>query len=366
MKLCFLAGANSIHSYRWIKFFADRGHEICWISLAPSIFPPIPDVKYFEVSLSRITPWALISSVLSVRKIVSQFKPDFLHVHSVGAYGLVGLFSGQKKIVATPWGSDVIYGQKSLFKRPFIKAILGRALLVTCDAIHMKEHLLQLGVPNPRIHLINFGIDSKRFKPQAPRISIRAKYELADEQVVISLRNFEPVYDVASLLNAIPEVLREAPRTLFMIVGRGSLEGELKALSKRLNIEDSVRFVGFIPNQDLPETIASMDIYVSTSLSDAGIAASTAEAMACGLPVIVTDSGENNRWIINGINGYLVPTVQPQLLAKQILNLLSDREACKRIGVAGRLTIQERNDYSVEMAKMEQLYQDAIDNEKRL
>jgi len=106
-----------------------------------------------------------------------------------------------------------------------------------------------------------------------------------------------------------------------------------------------------------------MDVYVSTSLSDAGIAASTAEAMACGLPVVITDSGENARWIEPGRNGFLVPLSEPGALAEKLLRLIDDPELRSRLGAAGRATIQERNDYQVEMAKMETLYQQ-IDGKK--
>jgi glycosyltransferase involved in cell wall biosynthesis len=60
-----------------------------------------------------------------------------------------------------------------------------------------------------------------------------------------------------------------------------------------LNVDDFVQFLGRIPHEAMPDLLTQADIYVSTSLSDAGISASTAEAMACGLPVIVTDTGEN-------------------------------------------------------------------------
>jgi glycosyltransferase involved in cell wall biosynthesis len=173
---------------------------------------------------------------------------------------------------------------------------------------------------------------------------------------VISLRNFDPVYDIPSLLRAIPLVLAQRPDARFVIVGRGPLEAELKALAQSLGIMDQVRFVGFVPNVELPDYLSAMDVYVSTSLSDAGIAASTAEAMACGLPVVTTDSGENGRWIEPGSNGFLVPVSEHGALAEKLLCLIADPELRSRLGAAGRATIQERNDYQVEMAKMEALY----------
>lgn len=356
MKLCFLAGANSIHSYRWIKYFAAAGHEVTWISLSPSIFESLPGVRFYEIN-GASGLLGLPRAALKVRKIIAHARPDILHVHSVGTYGVMGLLSGFDPIIATPWGSDVIYGKESPFKRPLIARILRRAAMITCDAWHMRDEVIKFGVAAERIHIINFGIDTERFSPRPSSPAIRAANHLGDAPAVISLRNFEPVYDIPTLLRAVPKVLAQHPDTRFMLVGRGSLESELKALASQLGIDHVVHFVGFVPNDQLPDTLCSLDVYVSTSLSDAGIAASTAEAMACGLPVVISDSGENSRWIDDGVNGLLVPVSQPDALADRLIQLLGDAELRQRLGRAGRATVHARNDYLVEMSKMESLYQ---------
>ena len=98
--------------------------------------------------------------------------------------------------------------------------------------------------------------------------------------------------------------------------------------------------------------------YVSTSLSDGGIAASTAEAMACGIPAVVSNSGENDRWIEDGKTGFLVPARASEMLAQRIVSLLRDGALRKVVGLAGRDVIVERNDYAGEMTKMEKLYEE--------
>lgn len=359
MKICFLAGANSIHSYRWVKYFATAGHEVTWISLRPSIFDPLPGARYYEVE-GASGFFGLLRAAAKVRKLIAQARPDILHVHYVGTYGLMGLFSGFDPIIATPWGSDVLYGKKSPFKRPFIAGILRRAAMVTCDAWHMRDEVMQLGVPAERIHVIFFGSDTERFFPRPSNSEFRTANQLGDSPVVISLRNFEPVYDIPTLLRAAPKVLKQYPDTRFLLVGHGTLEVELKSLVVRLGIAHAVRFVGFVPNDQLPHVLCSTNIYVSTSLSDAGISASTAEAMACGLPVVITDSGENARWIDDGKNGYLVPVKSPDALADKIINFLGSESLRKKLGSEGRKTILERHDYHTEMSKMEVLYQELL------
>lgn len=108
-----------------------------------------------------------------------------------------------------------------------------------------------------------------------------------------------------------------------------------------------------------------MDVYVSTSLSDAEIAANIAEAMVCGLPVIVTDAADNKKWIDNGVNGFVVPVKDPKSLAEKIIYLLQNEDIRKQFGKINTKIIEERNNYYKEMEKMEDIYKEFVQrNEK--
>ncbi|HCJ67782.1 MAG TPA: hypothetical protein DHV62_10840 [Elusimicrobia bacterium] len=82
--------------------------------------------------------------------------------------------------------------------------------------------------------------------------------------------------------------------------------------------------------------------------------------MACGLPVIITDSGENRIWVENGKNGFLAPIRNPEILAEKIVYLLRNEEIRKKIGENPRKTIEERNNYYKEMEKMGKLYEKVL------
>ena len=355
MKICFFAASNSIHSYRWVKYFADRGHAVTWVSLCNTIFDPIEGVKYHEITTSK-NLISIFRSVVFLRKILNSEKPDILHVHYLGVYGLIALLSGFRTIVSTPWGSDILINKKNFVFRILIRAFLKRAKLITCDAQHMKDQILEFGVSKNRIEIINFGIDTEQFSPKPKNFKLTKKMKIKNGFTIISMRNFEPVYDLRTLILAMPEVLSHYPEVNFLLIGKGSQEKELKDLVRALKIESSVFFLGFVSNEDLPRFLNSSDIYISTSLSDAGIAASTAEAMACGVPVIVTDTGENREWIKNGETGFLVPPSDPLKLAQVIQNMILKPKEIKKVGLAGRKIISEHNDYKTEMAKVEKLY----------
>ncbi|MDI6735237.1 MAG: glycosyltransferase family 4 protein [bacterium] len=361
MKICFLAGANSVHSKRWIKYFAERGHEIHWLSLAPSTEGNIENVRLYLIKeLPGFSPLNILHYLSDIKRLIKKIKPDILHVHYAGLNGMLGALTGFHPFVLTAWGSDVLIAGKSMIKKTLVKFALTKADLITCDANHMIEAMTKLGIDNKKINLIYFGVEADKFKPQAKNEDLLARWGVNDSPVIISLRSLEPIYDIETLIRSIPYVLKEFPKARFVIAGAGSSEEYLKRLDESTGVMDSVRFIGRYSNDELPTYLASSDVYVSTSLSDAGIAASTAEAMAAGVPVVITNSGENKEWIKDGENGFIVPVKRPEVIAEKIIYLLANEALRRRIGQEGRKTIEEKNNYYREMEKMEKLYRELV------
>src|SRR5262249_45440481 len=134
----------------------------------------------------------------------------------------------------------------------------------------------------------------------------------------------------------------------------------LQALAASLGVGANVQFPGAVANDELPRRLQEAAVYVSTSLSDGGIAASTAEAMACGLPVVITDFGNNRDWVTDGEGGYLIPLKAPEALADRVVRLLTNAEARAAFGKINCDVILKRNDYRTEMEKMATLYRELI------
>lgn len=354
-KICFVGGAKSIHIQRWTKWFAERGHEVHLIS------PSYAEIEGVEIHKIREREGSIINFIrkmFQVRKLVRKIKPDILHAHYIFGYGTFAAFANYHPFVASAWGSDIlIEAKESFYKRQIIKYVLKKADLITCDAEHMKKAMIGLGTDSQKIGIIYFGIDTKKFSPRQSSEKLREDLGVFNSPVIISLRSLnKPLYDVGSLIASIPLVLKEFSEAKFVIAGRGSQEAKLKELAKSLEVSDSIRFVGLVPNDEIPEYLASSDIYVSTSLSDAGLAASTGEAMACKIPVIITDFGANREWVEDGIDGFIVPLKDPRSLAKKIILLLRNEDMRMEFGKRSRKIIKERLDHHKEIEKMEKLY----------
>jgi glycosyltransferase involved in cell wall biosynthesis len=220
----------------------------------------------------------------------------------------------------------------------------------------MRDELKKLNVPHDKINIIYFGVDTKKFVRKDRNLEILNKFNISNEITIISLRSFEPVYDIKTLILAAKIILKQIPDVHFLLCGRGTLEKELKELVHSLSIDNSVHFTGFIDKQLLPSLLSSSDIYVSTSLSDAGLASSTGEAMSCETPVVISDSAENDQWINNKVNGFLFSTKNSEQLAEILIKLIKDEPLRKTVGKEGRNIIIKKYDYENEMNKVNDLY----------
>jgi len=358
MKICFLAEASSIHSRKWVEYFAQKGHKVHWVSLTPPTQGNIEKIKFYRFRGN------LLFNAMRIKKLIRKIAPDILHAHYAGKDGFIGALSGFHPFVLTAWGSDILFTAKSRIKGAFVKFALNKADLITCDAEHMKKAMKQLGVSAEKIKIIHFGIETEKFSPGVKNERLIKELGLSGYHSVISLRNLDPVYDLESLIKSIPLILKEIPKTKFVIAGTGPQEKMLKKLAYSLKVLEMTQFVGRIPNDDIPKYLRTADIYVSTSLSDAGIAASTAEAMACGLPVVITGSGENRKWVNDGKNGFVVPLKNPELLAEKIIYLLKDEDRRVKFGEFSREIIKERNDYYREMSRMKKIYEKMLKNDE--
>jgi glycosyltransferase involved in cell wall biosynthesis len=152
------------------------------------------------------------------------------------------------------------------------------------------------------------------------------------------------------LLEAMPLVLAKQPAQL-RIVGKGEQEQALKAQCKALELDDNVKFLGFVSNETLAQEYASCDFFVLPSIVDSqgdteGQGVPVIEALAHSKPVVGSAVGGIVDAIQSGETGLLVPEKDPQALAEAILTLLSNPEEAKEMGNRGLKDVQKRYSWS--------------------
>ena len=369
MKIIFLGDALAEHLRRWSKFFSGLGHEVHVITWNTRILDDFAPVTVHKLEKTRADAGVLSRCInllqlrRDVRRLIAQIQPDLIHAHSAGAYAWMGMFTGFHPYVVSPWGTDILVDvQASVIDRFFTIRALKYADLIHCDGENIKSAMAGFGVDPAKIVILAFGVDVDRFSAVRPQAEIIEKYGLSRAKVIVSTRTLNPIHNIETVIRAVPAVLQAIPDAKFLIVGGGSDDLMLRSLAESLGVKQAVRFTGRVEENEMAGCLKAADVYVSTSLSESGLAASTAEAMACGLPVINTETGDIRLWIKDAEGGYIIPVKSPEILADKIIYLLRHETDRKQYGVRNRAVIMERNNVFIEMKKMERIYCDLADS----
>ena len=354
MKILYLAPGNSIHSKKWIEKIKSLypKNNYFWYSFEKFEYEIDKEIIIFSSNpvnqLFRL--YLILNSIFQIGKIHKKYKFDLIHIHSVGTYGTFSIIPilFNTPFILTPWGSDIIFGSKKFLNKLIMKVIFWKASLITCDAIHITDLILKIA-PKSKPKIINFGIDTNFF-------NLKEKLFSKDNSIkIISTRNHESIYDLGTLLEASKDLRDNNINFSLTIAGYGSETETLIRKTKELGLSDFVKFTGRYNYQTLPQLLSKYDFFISTSLSDAGLASSIAEAMACKNIVIVSDSADNKVWIRNYVNGFLFRAGSSQSLYKSIISAIDKKNLWDQISSNARKTILERNDITNEMRKMYKL-----------
>ncbi len=361
--ICYVSSL-SIHSSRWIDAFSKKGYKTSlitdkktWIASAPKS----TRIFRFPALNKRNLPKRLIPNTLDLVRTIRKISPDIIHLHALH-HCAPAIFFSNRPYIMTSWGLEVLelprngFVEKSLAK---MAATLARRIAV--DAECLKEIWTGIGIPDDKIDIIPFGVDTDIFHPKISSDDIRNKLGIKPTDVlVISTRPFfNHHYNIECLINAIPHVLQSHKHVKLILKGIGPLEPYFRKLVEKLKITEYVRFVGLVPHADVARYLASSDIYVSTSFIDS-TSVSLLEAMACGAAPIVTDIPGNREWIQDGANGFLFPPRDSQTLGEKIVQLIENPHLQELYRQKNLHMIKEKADWQKCVAKMEAIYQSLV------
>jgi glycosyltransferase involved in cell wall biosynthesis len=349
MKILFMADGGLNHTWRWVEYFAGRGHDVHLLSLEET--PATLPCTVWHVE-ARAPGAGLISSILkpflgkkaagpggaaapdpsmhilqylfavpAVRKTVRVVEPDVVNAQQVGNYGMLGAMSGFHPLVVTALGTDVlVLPRRSWPDKKRIAYALSRADLITSMADHMTEVIAhELGADRSKIIVNHFGLDPAVFTPtdRAPRP--------ADEVVLISTRHFRPVYNLEQLIRALPTVFDELSRARLVMYSDGPERQAIEELARELDVADRVDFRGSQPMAAVADGLRDADIYVNVSRSD-GANISLLEGMICGCYPVCSDIPACTQWVADGENGTIIPLDDPDAFARAIIAAARDNE----------------------------------------
>ncbi len=337
----------------------ERGHEV-WIATPPrgALANRAAElgIDVIPVSFSRRS---LPRSVLNVASLVRHVRPDVLNSHSSADSWAVALAG---RIGPRPWALvRSRHISAGVAPGPLHRFLYAQAdhLITTGETI--RRDLAASGlVPLERSTSIPTGVDPDRFTPNAAgRTEARRKLGLNSTGPVIGVVAYlRPDKGHQVLLRAMPEIVRQQPDCVLLVVGDGSQRCALESMTVDHGLEARVKFLG--AREDIPDVLSALDVFCLPSVRNEGVPQSVLQAGAAGLPVVSTAVGGIPEAVIDGKTGIVVPPGDAQSLAEALTALLADPESRDRMGRAGRRHVQDVFSLGEMLDRTESAYEAAL------
>jgi glycosyltransferase involved in cell wall biosynthesis len=277
-----------------------------------------------------VIPW--------LREIMQREKITVVHAHQYTPLFYTvpaALLAGRIKVVYTEHGR--FYPDRTSWKRRLFNPLLALGVdhIVSISEATAKAMTEYDNFPASRIKVIHNGIDVSRMNPPVDKAAKRRELGLNETcRIIGTAARLNSIKNIPMMLRVLKLVLEQAPDTCLVIAGQGEEEGRLKSFAFELGVADRVKFIGL--RFDLPEVYQLFDVFLLTSFSE-GISVTLLEAMASGVPAVVTDVGGNPAVIVEGETGFLVPVDADGDMVKKVAILLADPIIAHQFDVKARL-----------------------------
>lgn len=297
------------------------------------------------VCLSKRGRWDVLSFLWRLIGELRKLHPDILHSYLVEPNLLVVLLKPFFRPTRVVWGLRASNMELEhydwLARLNFrLQCLASRfADLIIANSESGRDYHVSQGFPPEKCIVVHSGIDIEEFKPDpASGRRVRAAWGVPDGRILIGqVARFDPMKDQPGFLKAAELLSRERDDVRFVSVGGGSNDyaATLRQLAKEYGIADRMIWAG--ARDDMPAVYNALDIVCSSSLSE-GLPNAIAEAMACGVPCVVTDVGDSAFLV--GNTGIVVPPNDPRALANGLKECLDNLSIMR--GERPRSRIEER------------------------
>jgi glycosyltransferase involved in cell wall biosynthesis len=237
---------------------------------------------------------------------------------------------------------------------------LARSDAFVGDCRAVKTAAFRYGMDEDRIVIFPWGVDLNHFSPNSA-IELRRKLGWENKLILISTRSFEHLYGVDLIIKAFIQLAPTFSKLRLLLLGGGSQREVFESWLDKEGLLERVHFAGYVDSDRLPDYYRSADVYVSASRSD-GSSVSLMEALACGVPALVSDIPGNCEWVEPGINGWRFGDGDVNSLVSALHTLLQEPERLGELGVAARTIAERRANWHDNFSKLLEAYQIAMDH----
>ena len=213
-----------------------------------------------------------------------------------------------------------------------------------------------------RVTIVDHGIDVNIFKPREKKGDLLKKLGLKESDfIILSTSSLIPVKNIDLAIESFEIFLKKTKKNnaYLIIAGEGHLKDQLVKLAKEYSLEKNIKFIGEISIDIILEYLSISDVVVATSLYS-NMNRSTQEAMACGKPVVVFDSGGTNKLIKHMENGLLVKPGDIADFAEKLKVLYEKPELREQLGRNARETIIKERSWDTRIKKELEVYEKVL------
>jgi glycosyltransferase involved in cell wall biosynthesis len=338
----------------------------------PKYFEPnpkihrVPSVPFAEPLIPLPIPGKRL-----VRQIVEHFKPDLLHTHHPFLLGKTALHIAKEKNIPIVMTYHSMYEEyihyipllpESILKNSVIRKVKKvadqmNAIVAPSESIFKILHERKFKSP---VHIIPTGINPEYFiAPQGARTITRTGWNVNEKDIVIiSFARLAPEKNFELLLQAFARILKETSAVKLVLGGDGPAKTDLEKMAKKLGIEKSTIFTGEIPHENVSQFLAGGDIFAYSSLSETqGLV--TLEALASGLPTVVTDAPGNRDAVQNNVCG-LISDTDLESFSSALMKLVFEKDLRTKLAGNARKRAEEFSETKM-AKKMESLYKSLLE-----
>jgi glycosyltransferase involved in cell wall biosynthesis len=277
------------------------------------------------------------------RRLLAGFGPDVIHIHSPATLGVTALAAARRLRIPVVYTNHYLpvnvrparQHPPRLAEAAFYSFVVGfanRCSLVTAPTGTALRLLRDRGLRVPS-RVVSNGVDLARFRPGRPEPRIRDRYGLAaGRPVILSVGRLSAEKRLDVLLHAVARMARDAQ---LAVAGTGPAEAALRAAAARLGLAPRTRFLGHVPDADLPALYRTADVFAITSEAELQSLAAL-EAMACGLPVVAADACALRELVRHGRTGFLAAPGRSREVAGYLDLVLADPARRAAMAAAGR------------------------------
>lgn len=367
MRVLYFSRGYTPHDHRFLAALAGTGHEIHFLSLFGGArrgeSQPLPEGVYSHDPLAhgrKIVLWMLPAVLARLRILLERLRPDLVHAGPMQDGAFLTALARFRPLVAMSWGSDLLRDGVRGSGRWMAGYALRRCDAFVCDCQAVRSAGGGLGAPPERTVVFPWGVDLGHFSPKGES-ALRARLGWQGEQVILSTRAWEPGYGIEIVVDGFIRAAEAVPGLRLLMLGDGTLRPTLSRLLSAAGLEDRVHAPGNVGFDDLPSYYRAADLYVTASRSD-GSSVSLLEAMACGVPALVSDIPGNREWVQPGVEGWWFRDGEAKDLAAGIVRAVSSRGELVEAGARARATAEKRADWKRNFPMLLTAYQMALGN----